>query len=467
MKKNLFLLMGLLLTATHVWAEQPDSLKLFVEQHPNEVNINAMSEGSCVALSADENLLLVRLQLAEPALQMRVLMQGMDIYIDPTGRKREKYAIVLPSAFDVRNLVAQPEEGGASKKGNENKRPDMMPLIEALNIYGATLDVNGRKQKFSNNQFRIVLSRDNGLLDYYIMLPKAMLMNEKKLSTTWSVGLYAELPEGAGGPPAGMMQGGPGGGPGGPGGGPGGGGPGGGPGRQQPGGDMAEMAKTINEWHTFSIDDVNNANITVLKENANETDPNQPKISAKLKGDSIVWHVSTLNPHHQLSFLMQGLTLSIGQNESAVSVRFPDAGQVRNQVKRHPNEVKPTFSGDSIGQETRPDLQPLITALCDTVAVVTKATGGSETTRDFNIVIDRENTSLSFSVALPASLFAENAMTARVTSAPPRSFGREFSGQHRSTESKAQQNPGGLGEAPKQPNDAERNIDYSCTVLLQ
>ncbi len=446
--KTITLILSLL--PFHAWADDIDSLQLFVESHPNEVSLNAMAEGSSLSLSSSDEQLLIRMQLAEPALQMRVLMQGMDVYVDPTGRKREKYAIIMPTAMDVRDMVPPPNEADipeSAKEGGEQVRPDLFPLIAALNMRGARIDINGRQQELSGQQFRIVLSRETGLIDYYILLPKEPFMNEKKLSSTWSIGLYADLPSDAGGPPQNM------GGPGqeGPGqGGPGQGGPGQGPQGKQP-----EMGKVINEWHTFSIDEVDNVNASV-----GEEDMSAPAVSAQVNGDNITWTVTTTNPKHQLSFLMQGLTITAGSGSQNLTFRFPDARMVRDKVKRHPNEVKPTFTADSVGQETRPDLLPLITALNDTTATI-----DGKPTRQFNIALDRETTKLTFTATTAKGDFAgETAVS--ITSAPPQQMGREFTGNNLSNQPHQHQNPGGLGEAPQSPNDSSRNIEHKTTVII-
>lgn len=185
---------------------------------------------------------------------------------------------------------------------------------------------------------------------------------------------------------------------------------------------------------------------------------------ASSKEGELHCEILTTNPKQQLSFLMQGLTLSVICGQDSVVVIFPDAMMVRNKVKHHPNEVKPTFKGDSIGEEIRPDLQPLIAALNDTTATITKQDATLET-HAFDIDLNRETTELLFSVSIPWCDCDSDSITVKITSTPfDVHHPIEFSGRNLSDVKR--KNPKGLGQAPTQQNSKNRLVNYNAIIKL-
>lgn len=190
------------------------------------------------------------------------------------------------------------------------------------------------------------------------------------------------------------------------------------------------------------------------------------RIHRTLSEDSIFCELSTQEPNLQLSFLMQGVTIQLVESDDTVGFVFPDAGMVRSKVRRHPNEVKPTFRQDSIGEEIRPDLQPLITALCDTVALLTEDGGIRKNVGDFSIVLNRENRKLLLYATLPWRHALSDSITVIVSSrAKPGMGEREFSGRRLSAENRP--NPNGLGEAPVVGEEQKRSVFLRYNVSVE
>ena len=245
--KNYLIHIALLLCAfpLFVMAQEKDSLTAFIEKNPNAIDFNIIYEGSKLNLSADDDYLLVNLSIAHPALQMRFLMQSVSLYIDPSGKKRKNYQIILPNALDVKDelesvMPQNPEES------HGEERPDIRPLISALNRKGAQYLANGISCQLGFQSFHIELDQQHELLNFYILLPKEKLMHDRKLSEKWTIGVFSMNnfanmpppdPQGEGG----MMP------------------------LPVEGEDQQSiqelMQSDIREWTKFSIDDVNNANI--------------------------------------------------------------------------------------------------------------------------------------------------------------------------------------------------------------
>ena len=218
----------------------------FIEQNPNAVDYDIIYEGSKLNLSADDELLLINLSIAHPVLQMRFLMQKASLYIDPSGKKKRNYEITLPCALDVKDQLEtdmpQPSDG----KKSQDARPDIRPLIGALNQRGANYHHNSTDAHLGFQYFHIEHDRQNELLNYYILIPKEPLMQDKKLSDEWALGIVS-VNDQANMPPPEQD----------------------GEGRMAPPPMEGEdeqalqelMQSDIREWIKFSIDDVNNANL--------------------------------------------------------------------------------------------------------------------------------------------------------------------------------------------------------------
>lgn len=235
----------LFLPVLSVFAQERDTLAAFIESNPNAVDVNVIYEGTKLNLSADESHLLVNLSVAHPALQMRFLMQKVSLFIDPTGKKKKKYEIVFPFALDVKDEIeaAIPRH---QESREENARPDIRPLISALNRRGAEYRHDKSTTHLGYQLFHIEHDRENELLNFYVLIPKTQLMQDKKLSEKWSLGIFSindfanmPPPEQEGGndmmPPP--MEG------------------------ENGQGIQELMRSDIQEWVKFSIDDVNNANL--------------------------------------------------------------------------------------------------------------------------------------------------------------------------------------------------------------
>ena len=242
------------MSASTLNEQEKDTLITFIEMNPNAVDFNVIYEGTKLNLSADDEFLLVNLSVAHPALQMRFMMQRVSLYIDPSGKKKKRYEVALPSAMDVKDELETSHtlpNRQAMPSPDSGERPDIRPLIGALNECGAEFQFNGSHIHLSQQLFYVEHDRENELLNYYILIPKAPLMQDKKLSEKWALGIFsindfANMPppdqEGGGmmQPPMGTDS------------------KSGQAGQQ----DIQElMQQNIREWVKFSIDDVNNANL--------------------------------------------------------------------------------------------------------------------------------------------------------------------------------------------------------------
>jgi len=195
MKKMLIISIAiLLLTQGLRAAEQKDSvytLQTFIKNNPKCSSKEVVYEGCKVLLCSDGESLLVQFKILHPVIQMRLLMQGLTFYIDPTGRKKEKYSILLPSAADVKEQMQMTAPQMQNQDGAKKQRPDIRPLISSLSEYGATLDISGKSIFIDKRCFVINLNETDASIIYTVLIPVEQMLKEKKLSDKWCLGIYS------------------------------------------------------------------------------------------------------------------------------------------------------------------------------------------------------------------------------------------------------------------------------------
>lgn len=201
--------------------------------------------------------------------------------------------------------------------------------------------------------------------------------------------------------------------------------------------------------------------------------PDSIDIKALQKGDSITFQLMSYQIETQLTFLMQGLNITVVQPDTLV-ISFPSAAMVRNKVKRHPNEVKAVLemerkrqSGqDSINHVVRPDVQPLVAALNDTTATIIYQSKNFST-RKYMIDVDREKAVMTFSFVVHKGYISttDGFVTVYLFSAPSaRSDRAEFAGRRLSEENSP--HPNGLGEGIRKEDVSKRTFKKNLTIKV-
>lgn len=221
-----------------------DLLEKFLDANPQAIEVKILSEGTMAYLCANDSNLFVRLSVGNPMLFMRMLMQGITLYVDPTGAKKKKYSVIFPSARDVQSNMSRFSNG---QREDSQERPDVGPLLGEMNKVGATFKINGKVQPMELSRSLIELDTEHEVLNFYMLIPKTQMMDEKKLASDWTLGIYLASPIGVlEGPREGNGMG----------------------AHQRPGGipsdsqDMEKLMKRkISVWEKFSIDDANSVNL--------------------------------------------------------------------------------------------------------------------------------------------------------------------------------------------------------------
>jgi hypothetical protein len=234
----------------------PDSVQIFTPFAEGKALIRVYSNDAGIR---------VQLVAADDATQQKWLFNGLTVYIDPTGKGKDKYAMIFPSAMSLGRQSGglsmgdglqppPPETGGEQDLSGSPARPDTLrgphpprpghdvsAVVQKMNLKGATLDIDGDTRFAGTSIARVTLTPDRRMC-YNVTMPYEIFEIKNLKPDAVSVGILSEfvLPQGMSGSGGGMDGGPGGGGMGGPGGGmggPGGGGPGGGMGGG-PGGGM-------------------------------------------------------------------------------------------------------------------------------------------------------------------------------------------------------------------------------------
>lgn len=165
--------------------------------------------------------------------------------------------------------------------------------------------------------------------------------------------------------------------------------------------------------------------------------------------DSLCLTIITKEPQKQMSFLMQGLCILIRNCKTScdsIKIICPNAKDVRDKIKHHPNEVKATLLGNK--QEIRPDLTPLVSAL-NNVQSKMYLNEDSIISCYQKIIIDKEEGLLSYILKFQndMQLTSNDTLMISLTSTPNVAHQiSEYNGKRLSKESKLP--PSGLGSEP-------------------
>lgn len=369
MKKPILFCIACLILQVVVVAQDTASaktmLETYLENHPKTVRTNFIYEGCNLSVSADSSDLFVQLYIANPMLQMRLLMQECYLFVDPTGQHKEKYAIIMPSA----KYVKQFSGGTMPPPTSSDQRPDLSELITLLNLYGTEWDINGRVKQLHSDRFKLVFDKDSEALVYTTLVSREALSKEKNAAEKWSFGFYSPI-DGNTPPSNGPM-----------------------PDRNRqpysgnadrPQNDDANLrkflSKTIQQWVSIPIGEieaVNNienrpdtlCNMTV-SQNSNEIGA-----SFKKEKDTLSVSVFSSSMVTQLDFIMQGFRVDVSNTiNDTISILFPSAIGVKDKMLHHPDEIVPSPQGKTAD---RPDIRYLLSELNDmelTVAGSTDAT---------------------------------------------------------------------------------------------
>lgn len=178
-------------------ARQDSTINDFMYRNPNVMKVN-MLQDETLHMVSDGNQMLLMLDICNPHLLLRFVMEGFSLYIDPTGRKKEKYEILMPSVADLDKEALGLKRGDSDNVEVHEEKPNILPLMKPLCDHGILFTRNNRKIYSEELCFSMFLDVKTDHLYYYILFPIDVLMKEKKLSPEWSVGVFApqvEMPD--------------------------------------------------------------------------------------------------------------------------------------------------------------------------------------------------------------------------------------------------------------------------------
>lgn len=406
MKKLLSLLLFLPLCLHVVVAQEVDShatlLDNYIDEHPQTVRVNFIYEGCNLSVSADSSNLFVQLFITNPMLQMRLLMQECFLFIDPTGKRKEKYAIILPSAKYVKGYTGD----AIPRPTSSDQRPDLSGLITMLNLYGAEWDINGRTTRLHPDRFKIVFDAEQEALIYTVLASRNAFYKEKNTVDEWCFGIYSPIDGGAPSPNGPM------------------------PDRNDRPADRESnameddaklrqfLSKAIRQWVSISIKDIENANAIMpqsLSDSESSLDENQFNVSLSTLSDTLSVVVSVNDMMTSQCFIMQGLQLCLtDETNDSIQIEFPSAHDVKDRVRHHPDEVAPTMQNGK--KPSRPDIRYLLSEMNDTTIVIH---GSGVEPLSHEIIAQPENGSVVFKVQMLAHGFkADGTVKVSISSAP-------------------------------------------------
>lgn len=356
-----FIIQGLIVYAQ----DNRNSIDEYLSNNSKIVRTRCLAEGCNISLSSDDSNMFIQLFVSHPAMQMRLLMQEWTIFIDPTGRKKEKYAIIVPGGQSVkRQLGTMPRPQTPNDGEFSNTRPDHSKLIAALNLYGAKWDVNGGVDHLDHSRFSISVDDEHQAIVYSLLVPKNEMIKEKRLSDNWSFGIFVST-NSMDRPPL----------------------------QEEPMPSQHErhpihhenrspsrnpalshdiMTKEILEWITvphgsfnFSSDG-NNAtlqgNLSARPFTCHASNDNI-RMTLSSFNDTVDIDIDVADGENQMLFLMQGLDMSLFSSHDSLLyfIQFPSAKDVHDKLTLHPDQL--SVHAPQGVDPSRPDIGYVVDAL--------------------------------------------------------------------------------------------------------
>ena len=238
MKRLLFLLTALLfLPMQSLYAQDETAIGSFLERHPKVMTFDVL-QGEHLQLATDGDTLLMVLDISNPQLLIRFVMQGFSVFVDPTGHHKSRYELIIPSAENIDKESIRPDEERPISDSLPDK-PNILPLLEPITAQGVTYAIRHRHQTETHIPFLMQLDTEADHLYYYLLFPLQNVLADKKLRSEWAFCIHASMPRQPAGeegmmPPPPPMEGGQ-------------------------GGDA--MPPEISDWTEFSFDRLNSLNL--------------------------------------------------------------------------------------------------------------------------------------------------------------------------------------------------------------
>ena len=259
-------------------AKKPDAKSVKLQQLSSATTTEASTDfipvekgKALVKMFHNEENVKVQIAVPDESMQLKFLMQGLNVYLDISGKKSKKYCIQFPrqERVQIQRNPQQPREAGQQGPNQQGRMPmDVKQIAATVSAGNATL-INGKNKTVLEAGNANIQPFEEDKLLFTVYLPLSSLGGKIGKNQIISVGLLSEMEAPSGMGPGGGTGGGPGGGGSrgggmGPGGGEGGGmrtGGGGGGGGRPPGGGggagggaFAEMSAPFNTWVTFGVE---------------------------------------------------------------------------------------------------------------------------------------------------------------------------------------------------------------------
>lgn len=116
----------------------------------------------------------IEVSTSDPVVLRTFIMQGFSLSVSG----QYAYTIHIPSAKDVESEISHhPGEVKATMQGNSEKRPDIRPVLEALNKVDAEIYSKAGKKVGKAKKFSVSIEPQSGVLTYKISLSNTFSMN--------------------------------------------------------------------------------------------------------------------------------------------------------------------------------------------------------------------------------------------------------------------------------------------------
>jgi len=204
-------------------AKKPDAKSVRL-QHLSAANTTETSadftsvekDKAFVRMFHNDESIKVQILVPDQSMQTKFLMQGLNVYLDISGKKSKKYCVQFPKPErpQMQRNMQQPREAGQQNANRQERMPvDMNQMSTLMNPNNTVLVSKGNKTVLNAESVNIQRVEENKLL-FTVYLPLSLLGDKIGKNKIISVGLSSEMEtpqdmgragSGMGGPPGGGM----------------------------------------------------------------------------------------------------------------------------------------------------------------------------------------------------------------------------------------------------------------------
>ena len=158
-------------------------------------------------VSYSDSAMQVQLKIDEPRVMMRLLLNGLTVWVDSTASRKKEVGVVFPAAGPVLRQMTPGADRFPARQRDADQPADFdpTPLLEIVQQRNKVFQY-GQRADFIDDEVASMFLDDEKALNYLMIIPFSKLGIERPENNRVSVGVTSDVPTFEGAPPPQQMQ---------------------------------------------------------------------------------------------------------------------------------------------------------------------------------------------------------------------------------------------------------------------